>query len=231
MKNKISPSIMCADFMHLDRCIAEFEKCGIELIHVDIMDGSFVPNFTLGTDFVKRLKASTKIPLDIHLMVDRPENKLGWFGFGEDDCVSVHLESTQHINKVIGEIKSRGAKPMIAINPGTPLCLADEVLDDIDAVLVMTVNPGFAGQKLVRSTLDKISRLRKLLDSTGRENVEIEVDGNVSFENAKLMCGAGANIFVAGTSSVFAKDGSMCENIENLRKMLRQGRVELPLPK
>lgn len=210
MNKKISPSIMCADFFDMDRCIKALENSGADLIHVDIMDGSFVPNYTLGTDFVKALKRKTKIPLDIHFMVDNPENKVEWFDFGEGDYVSVHFEATKHLNKVVSAIKGRGAKAVVAINPATSINMLDAVIDDIDAVLVMTVNPGFAGQKLVGATLKKISRLREYLGKNGYEHVEIEVDGNVSFENAKLMNEAGANIFVAGTSSVFS-DGRLSE--------------------
>lgn len=217
MNKKISPSIMCVDFFKLDETIKEFEENKIDLIHVDIMDGSFVPNFTLGTDFVKKLKARTTIPLDIHLMIDNPESKLDWFEFGEDDYVSVHYESTKHLHKAINTIKSRGAKAMVAINPATPLCVLDAVLDDIDAVLIMTVNPGFAGQKLVGSTLSKIKKLREHLDKNGYQDIEIQVDGNVSFENAKLMSEAGANIFVAGTSSIFAKGNTLKENLKKLK--------------
>ena len=221
MNKKISPSIMCVDFFGLEKCISDFEKYDIDLIHVDIMDGCFVPNFTLGTDFVKALKSKTSIPLDIHMMVNNPESKLDWFEFGEDDYVAIHYESTPHLHKAVSAIKNKGAKAMVAINPGTPICVLDSILDDIDAVLVMTVNPGFAGQKLIKSTLKKIKALREYLDNNGYEHIEIEVDGNVSFENAKLMNEAGANIFVAGTSSIFSKDGSLCENTEKLRSIVK----------
>lgn len=220
MNKKISPSIMCVDFLNLKETINEFEKLGIEYLHIDIMDGHFVGNYTLGTDFVKKLKAETKIPLDIHLMVEKPENVLDWFAFGDGDYVAVHLESTCHLQKALAIIRERGAKPMVAINPATPICLLESVLEDIDGVLVMTVNPGFAGQKLVRSTLKKIKDLRKYLDSNGYEGVEIEVDGNVSFENIVLMSKAGANIFVGGTSSVFSKSGSLSENVSTMRNLL-----------
>lgn len=218
---KISPSVMCADFLHLEEAVRAFEENGIEYIHVDIMDGTFVPNFTLGTDFVKKLKAATSIPLDIHLMITDPESKLDWFDFGEGDYVSIHCEATRHLNKAIGAIRARGAKAMVAINPGTPLCALDAVLGDIDAVLVMTVNPGFAGQKLIPSTLAKIRELRARLDSLGYTNVEIEVDGNVSLENAVLMSKAGADIFVAGTSAMFKKDLTIAQGIENLRNAIK----------
>ena len=219
MKKKISPSVMCADFFELEKSIRTFEANNIDLLHIDIMDGGFVPNYTLGTDFVKALKRKTNIPLDIHLMIERPENKLDWFEFGENDYVSVHYESTPHIHKALTAIKGRGAKSMVALNPGTPINVIENLLDDIDAVLVMTVNPGFAGQRLVGATLKKIKRLREYLDKEGYENIEIEVDGNVSFENAKLMREAGANIFVAGTSSVFSKEATIDENIDKLNKI------------
>ncbi len=219
MQMKISPSIMCADFFDLSACIRTFEENAVELIHVDIMDGVFVPNFTLGTDFVKKLKTRTSIPLDIHFMIGNPESKLDWFEFGENDYVSVHYEATKHLHKTVGMIKERGAKAMVAINPATPTHVLDCILDDIDAVLVMTVNPGFAGQKLVPCTLKKIKELRQYLDANGYGYIEIEADGNVSFENAVKMRDAGANIFVAGTSAVFAPP-SIEENLRKFRDVI-----------
>lgn len=220
MIKKISPSLMCVDFFELKKCIEEFEECNVDLIHIDIMDGSFVQNYTLGTDFIKKLKSKTRIPMDIHLMIENPETKIEWFDFGENDYVSVHYEATRHLHKTLALIKDKGAKAMVALNPATPVNTLENILDDIDAVLIMTVNPGFAGQKLVESTLKKIKRLREYLDKEGYKNIEIEVDGNVSFENAKLMSEAGANIFVAGSSSVFSKTGPVTENINRLRNML-----------
>lgn len=217
MQKKISPSIMCADFFQLDTYIKAFEKCNIDMIHVDIMDGSFVPNYTLGTDFIKALKRKTEIPLDIHLMINNPENKLDWFEFDENDYVAIHCESTSHLHKAISAIKNRRAKAMVAVNPATPICALESILDDIDAVLIMTVNPGFAGQKLIKSVLKKITQLRHYLDKNGYEHIEIEVDGNVSFENAALMSKAGSNIFVAGTSSIFTKDLKLEDAINKLK--------------
>ena len=212
---QISPSLMCCDFFDFNNQIKTFEKEGIEYLHIDIMDGSFVPNYTLGTDFVKQLKTKTNIPVDIHLMIDNPESKLDYFTFGEGDIVSVHAESTKHLQLALKKIKNRGAKAYVAINPATPIYAIEEVLDDIDGVLVMTVNPGFAGQKLIPSGLKKIERVREFLDKNGKHNVAIEVDGNVSFENARLMSNAGADIFVAGTSSIFGID--LTEGINKLR--------------
>lgn len=221
MDKKISPSVMCVDFFKLEENIKAFEKNSIELLHIDIMDGSFVPNFTLGTDFVKALKQKTDIPLDMHFMIDNPESKIEWFDFGMGDYVSVHAEATRHLHKTVAIIKERGAKAMVAINPATPISSIEEIIDDIDAVLVMTVNPGFAGQKMVESTLSKIARLRKYLDETGHTATEIEVDGNVSFENAVRMNKAGANIFVAGTSSVFKKGSDITKNIARMRDIIK----------
>ena len=218
---KIAPSVMCAPLFSLDTCLSEMEQSGADLLHLDIMDGDFVQNYTLGTDFVRQLKSKTAVPLDIHLMITDPEKKLEWFTFGEGDYVSVHYEASRHLNKALGMIRSRGAKALIALNPATPLSVLDSMLDDIDGVLLMTVNPGFAGQKMVESTLDKIRRLRQYLEETGHEDLEIEVDGNVSFENAVRMSRAGADIFVAGSSSVFAKGATLTENTEKLRNLIQ----------
>ena len=220
MDKKISPSLMCADFLHLGDELKALEKYGIEYLHVDIMDGVFVSNYTLGTDFIKKIHRATDIPLDIHLMIDHPDTKLDWFEFKEGDYVSVHYEACTHVQAVLSNIHKRGAKTMLALNPGTPICVLEDLLPDLDAVLIMTVNPGFAGQKLVPQTLDKIRRLRRMLDENGYENVEIEGDGNVSFENAKKMSDAGANIFVAGTSSIYSKEASFEENIKKFREVI-----------
>ena len=219
-KKQISPSLMCADMLNLGAELKLLEKAGIEYLHIDIMDGVYVSNYTLGTDFVRLVKSATSIPLDIHMMVQNPGSKLDWFEFGEGDYVCLHIEAEPHIQRALQAIRARGAKPMVALNPGTSISAIEELLPDIDGVLVMTVNPGFAGQKLVRSTLDKITRMRKFLDDHGYPDIEIEVDGNVSFENAKLMSEAGADIFVAGTSSIYAKGGDMFENAKKLREII-----------
>ena len=221
----ISPSLLAADFKNLAADIKRIADAGANYLHIDVMDGSFVPNYTLGTDFIKALKDKTNIPLDIHLMIENPESKLDWFDFGENDYVAVHYESTPHIHRALAAIKARGAKAMVAINPGTPIYVIENLLDDIDAVLVMTVNPGFAGQKLVEATLKKIQNLRAFLDEKGYTHIEIEVDGNVSFENAVRMRRAGADIFVAGSSSVFAKDKTIEENIATLRNVLKSEEI------
>ena len=221
MESKIAPSIMCASIFMMDDCIAQCEQGQVELLHVDVMDGIFVPNLALGTDMIRQLKQRTSLALDIHLMITQPEAKLDWFAFGAGDSVSVHCESTPHLQKAIGAIKDRGAKASVALNPATPICVLEPILEQLDSVLVMTVNPGFAGQKLVASTLRKISTLREYLDHAGFPQVEVEVDGNVSFENAVKMRDAGANIFVAGTSSVFSGGALIPENLERLRQCVK----------
>ena len=218
MKGKIAPSMMCVDAFKLENTLKVFEDKKIEYLHIDVMDGTFVPNFMLGTDYCKMLKKKTDLPLDIHLMITNPEYKAEWFPIGEGDMVSVHAESTVHLQRALSLIKKLGAKPIVALNPATPLENIKYVLDDIRAVLLMTVNPGYAGQALIPQTLKKIADTRALLDQAGYKDVEIEVDGNVSFENAAFMRNAGANIYVAGSSSVFRKDLSLEEGIRLLRE-------------
>ncbi len=220
LKGKIAPSMMCAKIFETQETVKTFEKHNIEYLHIDVMDGSFVPNFQLGIDYIKQLREVSTIPLDVHLMIDRPQDKLAWFAPKEKEYFSIHYEATAHPQRVLQQIRDFGAKPMIALNPSTPLCVLEDILDYIDAVLIMSVNPGYAGQALVASALPKITRLRKLLDDAGKHNVEIEVDGNVSFENAKLMKASGANIYVVGSSSVFHKDYTLEEGISKLRGII-----------
>ena len=209
--------MMCADIFSLGETLDVFEKNGVSYLHIDIMDGEFVPNFTLGTDYCRIMKKATSIPLDIHLMINDPEKKLSWFEFGEGDMVSVHFESTKHPYLALQMIRARGAKAFLAINPGTAASVILPMLSVMDGVLVMTVNPGFAGQKLAESTLAKITEVRELANQAGREDLLIETDGNVSFENAIRMSRAGADIFVAGTSAVFRKEMTLEEGLKKLQ--------------
>lgn len=222
MEAKLAPSMMCADIFKLEKTIAVFEEKGVEYLHIDIMDGHFVPNYMLGTDYCRRLKARTSIPLDIHLMVERPEEKIGWFPIGEGDLVSVHCESTPHLQLALAKIRAAGGKAMAAINPGTPLNVLDYVLPDLDGVLLMTVNPGFAGQKYVPATIQKITDLRRYLDGHGCEHVMIEVDGNVNYPNAPMMRRAGGDIFVVGTSSIFNPAEDLATGVDKMYGLIRQ---------
>ena len=214
--------MMCADIFALGETLKTFEKNGVSYLHIDIMDGEFVPNFTLGTDYCRLMKKATFIPLDIHLMINDPEKKLSWFDFGEGDMVSVHFESTKHPYLALQMIRERGAKAFLAINPGTAASVILPMLSVMDGVLVMTVNPGFAGQKLAESTLAKISEVRALAQAAGKTDLLIETDGNVSFENAIRMSRAGADIFVAGTSAVFRKDMTLEEGLKKLQECVEQ---------
>jgi len=220
-KVRLSPSMMCADIFQLADTIRLFEKHNVPFLHIDVMDGAFVPNLMLGTSEVKQLREFTSIPLDIHLMIEEPGEKLEWFGPRPGDYVSVHAETTRHLQRVLAKIRTLGAKPMAAVNPATPLSALEEIFSDIDAVLVMCVNPGYAGQKLVPQTLEKIRRLRRMLDDSGFPDVEIEVDGNVTIENAIKMRKAGAEIFVAGTSLLF-RPGNMEDHILNFYREMEK---------
>lgn len=220
-KAYISPSLMCVDLMNVQKDIEALEEAGVDYLHVDMMDNHFVPNITLSVDFMKALKKITRIPLDIHLMIEQPEQTIQLLGFCDsNDIISVHYESTVHVQKALNTIKSMGIKAGVALNPGTPVSVLEDLLPDIDTVICMTVNPGFAGQKLIPATLNKIARLRNMLNKAGYPQILIEVDGNVSFENAAKMHDAGADIYVAGTSSLFTKEGTIKENTEKFREII-----------
>ena len=220
-KGYISPSLMCLDLMNAQRDVEALEKVGVDYFHIDMMDNHFVPNITLSPDFVKALKKISKTPLDIHLMVEEPIKIIPSLSCcDENDIITIHYESTAHVQKALGAIHEMGVKTGLAVNPGTPLCVLEDLLQDVDMVLLMTVNPGFAGQKLIPATMKKLERLRAMLDENGYDNILIEVDGNVSFANAVLMHDAGADVYVAGTSSIFAKDGSLEENVKKFREII-----------
>lgn len=219
----ISPSMMCVDLTNFAESVSILDSANVDYFHVDIMDGHFVPNLMLNKPFVDSLRKLSRTPVDFHFMVERPENMLYWFDIRKGDIVSVHLESTPHLNKVLQNIKRSGAKAFVAINPSTPANALLGVVADLDGVLVMTVNPGFAGQSLVESAMDKIREVRSLLDEKGREDCSVEVDGNVSFVNATRMRKLGADIFVCGTSSVFNKDFTIAEGVNELRDRIAAG--------
>lgn len=220
MKKYLSASIMCADLLNLEASIKELEKAGIDYLHVDIMDGAFVPNITLGFDLINALKKITKIPLDIHMMVNDPSKFINVMNLDENDILCVHYESEIHIHRTLEMIKNKGCKAGLAINPQTPLCNVKYLTDYIDMLLVMTVSPGFAGQKLFKGAERKVEEAKTLLREWGCENILIEVDGNISLENGAKLSRKGADIFVQGTSSLFLKDKSLTQAAEDFRVVL-----------
>ncbi len=220
MNKYISASVMCADQMNLATQIKELEKAGIDYLHVDIMDGHFVPNITLGFDFVKDLKKITDIPLDVHMMVENPSAFLDYLPLEKDDILCVHYESEVHIHRTLEQINKMGCRTGLALNPATPLECAKYLTDYIDMLLVMTVSPGFAGQKLFAAAERKTLEARKMLEESSRNRILIEVDGNISIPNAQKLNKCGADIFVLGTSSLFLKDKPLFDAAVDFRTAL-----------
>lgn len=220
--SKISASMMCANLVDLRETICVFEEEKVEYLHIDVMDGEFVPNFGLGVDYIRGLRELTSIPLDLHLMIKNPEYKLQWIGIKETDIVSIHYESTYQVQRALDWLAPYGCKRYLAINPATPIYVLEEVLDYIDGINLLMVNPGFSGQKIVSSTLRKAEKLQKLLDEYGKENIILEVDGNITPENGHKLREIGASIFVCGMSSIF-KGGIGCykDNIGRFRDAIR----------
>lgn len=222
MNGMISASMMCSDLVHLQHTIHTFEEEKIEYLHIDVMDGEFVPNFGLGVDYIRGLRELTNIPLDLHLMVLNPEYKLQWIGIKETDIVSIHYESTYQVQRALDWLKPFGCKRFLAINPATPIYVLEEVLDYIDGINLLMVNPGFAGQKIVPSTIKKAEKLEQFLADHDRKDIIVEVDGNITPEHAKILKNTGASIFVAGSSSVFSKNLSYLEsNIKEFREAIK----------
>jgi ribulose-phosphate 3-epimerase len=205
-KIKVAPSILSADFGRLADEIKAVEKAGADLIHIDVMDGHFVPNITIGPLIVEAARKATKLPLDVHLMIDRPEQYINAFAKAGADYLTVHVEATNHLNRLVQMMKEhKGVRAGVSLNPATPLSSLDYILDTIDMVLIMSVNPGFGGQAFIPSSLEKIGRLRKKIEDRGLK-VEIEVDGGVKPENAAEIFRAGADILVAGSAVFGHKD-------------------------
>ena len=219
MKSKISASMMCSDLIDLKETLRIFEEEGVEYLHIDMMDGTFVPNFGLGVDYIRGLRKLTNIPLDLHLMIKDPEYKFQWIGIKETDIVSIHYESTFQVQRALDYLQPFGCKRFLAINPATPVSALEEVLEYIDGINLLMVNPGFAGQKIVPSTIRKAEKVRTLLDKEGFDNIVLEVDGNITPENGRILRKIGASIFVCGTSAVF-KGGVI--NYEDNIRMFRE---------
>lgn len=197
---KIAPSILSADFAKLGEEILDVERGGADWIHVDVMDGHFVPNITIGPLIVDAIRPVTKLPLDVHLMIEEPDRYIPQFVKAGADIVTVHQEACRHLHRTIHLIKEQGAKAGVVLNPATPLVTIESMLDDLDLVLLMTVNPGFGGQAFISNVLAKVAALRGMLDQRGLTHVEIEIDGGVNATTGRLCEEAGASVLVAGNA-------------------------------
>jgi ribulose-phosphate 3-epimerase len=219
----IAPSMMCVDPLNFESALRRVEALGSGMLHMDIMDGHFVPNAPMGLAVIEALKERTHLPVDVHLMVSDNDFFVGLLEGWNVSQISVHAEACQHLDRTLSRIREIGAKAGIALNPSTPLSALDFILDRIDYVLLMTVNPGFAGQKMTPASIKKIEDCREYLDARGYAHVPIQVDGNVSFENIPGMVAAGADNLVAGTSSIFHSAASWPENIKTMKAAIAEG--------
>jgi ribulose-phosphate 3-epimerase len=203
---KLAPSILSADFARLGEQIDEAVRAGADYIHVDVMDGHFVPNITIGAPVVASIRPVTSLPLDVHLMIEQPERYISDFANAGADIITVHVEAAPHLQSTIRLIKELGARAGVSLNPATPIGAVEEFLPQVDLVLVMSVNPGFGGQPFIPETLPRIANMRKILDDRGL-SAELEVDGGINADNAPDIVKAGANVLVAGNSIFKAKEG------------------------
>jgi ribulose-phosphate 3-epimerase len=220
MTLKIAPSILSADFARLADGVAEAEAAGADWVHVDVMDGHFVPNLTIGPPVVAALRRVTDLPLDVHLMIEAPERYVEAFADAGADLLTVHQEATRHVHRTIQAIKHRGMRAGVSLNPATPVGVLEEIIQELDMVLVMSVNPGFGGQSFIPSSTAKIDKVRRLLRAGSLDHVEIEVDGGIGPDTAAEVVAAGATVLVAG-AAVFGGASSVAENIRAIRAAAR----------
>lgn len=199
-KKKIAPSILSADFWKLGEDVLMVENGGADVIHVDVMDGHFVPNITIGPLIVKAMKGRTKLPLDVHLMIENPGSYLEAFIKAGADYLTIHYEASTHLHREIQVIKQAGVKAGVSLNPHTPVSVLEDIIDELDLVLIMSVNPGFGGQKYIPNTAKKLQQVQALLKERGLEHIEVEVDGGVKENNIAEIAAAGADILVAGSA-------------------------------
>ena len=213
---RIAPSILSADFACLGDEISAVTNAGADWIHVDVMDGHFVPNITIGPDVVKAIRSSTSLPFDVHLMIAPVDPYVPSFADSGADIITAHAEAGPHLHRTIQLIKSLGKKAGVSLNPSTPAAVINHVLEDIDLVLVMTVNPGFGGQGFISGQLDKIRNLRQMIDASGRP-IDLEVDGGINEQTARQAIDAGADVLVAGTATFQGGRENYARNIQKLR--------------
>ena len=202
---KIAPSILSADFTRLGEEVKSVEEAGADYIHIDVMDGHFVPNITIGPMIVEAVRRVTELPLDVHLMISNPDYFIEEFVQAGADIIAIHTEAVNHLHRSIQHIRNAGAKPAASLNPATPLQVIEYILDDLDMVVIMTVNPGFGGQEFISEVIPKIERLKEMIDKRGLD-IEIEVDGGIKPDNISLVSSAGAGVFVAGSAVFGSKD-------------------------
>ncbi len=202
---QLAPSILSADFSQLGKSVGQIEKAGADLIHVDVMDGHFVPNISFGAAVMKSLAGKTGLPFDVHLMIENPDRYLEDFVTDQTEYITVHQEACVHLNRTVNHIKNLGIKAGVAINPATSLTVLDYILEEVDMALIMSVNPGFGGQKLIPSALEKVSALRSIKQDNDMK-FKIELDGGVTLDNVKTVTDAGVEIVVAGSSVFGAQD-------------------------
>ncbi len=202
----IAPSLLAADFANLQRDVEMINRSDADWLHIDIMDGVFVPNISYGFPVLEAVKKYSEKPLDVHLMIVQPERYIEQFAKAGAASITVHYEACTHLHRTLAQIKEAGCRAGVALNMQTPVTVLEDVLDMIDIVLIMTINPGFGGQKLIPLSIPKVRKMRRLLEETGYTNILIEVDGGVTLDNAGMLADAGANVMVAGTSVFAAKD-------------------------
>ena len=213
---KIAPSILSADFGQLGSEINKLEKAGADMIHIDVMDGHFVPNLTVGPPVIKTLRKYTKLPFDVHLMISPVHKYIKDYAEAGADIITIHPEATDNLQESIEHIKNFGKKVGVSLNPNTQIDIIEKLLVEINLVLIMSVHPGFAGQKFIPNVLDKIKELKKIKDEKNL-NFDIEVDGGINFDNSKLVIEAGANILVSGTTIFKNNEGDIKKNIDTLK--------------